>query len=163
MTTINSALLHSGHLVQRVSSRSTAASTTTATMPSGSIPTTSNGVELLTVTITPVNANNTLWVRFGAFTGISNGASSCNAALFRDSATNAVASSYWTLSGAGASASANRMMLEYETLAGSTASTTFRLRVGPSGGTMYLNQDSGANNFGGVVNPAVLEVWEIAS
>ena len=118
----------------------------TATIPADdSIPQNTEGTEILSATITPKSASNVLRVRYNCHMGISAGGNLV-AALFRDSgaaaidARTVVMSSNWIVSVGG----------EIEVSAGSTAATTFKVRVGPFAGTVYVNGTSSSRLFGGV-------------
>ena len=120
------------------------------------IPQQTEGTEILTVSITPKDAANRLRVRFQGQVGGSQ-LTFLTAALFRDSTADAVASNGIVNH---ANGYAYMLGLEYEVAAGSTSATTFKIRVGPNAGNLYLNGDSSSRYFGGTAL-ATLIVEEI--
>jgi hypothetical protein len=147
-------------VVQHVYAENTSALTTTLTMGATqfAIPTNTQGLEILTATITPTNANSKLRIEIIAPIGTSTNAWT-NIALFRDNVVNAIANSLFVISAGWASS----VPLTIEVPAGSTAQTTFHVRFGPnvaSGGTAYLNSaPSGAPG----ASRATIAVTELAS
>jgi hypothetical protein len=118
-----------------------------------SVPQQTEGDEYMTRSITPTNAASTLvvdvvWI----------GAHSVNAeigvALFRDSTASAVAAS---ISFNGAVEAARNIVFRYIVTAGSTASTTFKVRAGASsaGTTTFNGINSGNRLFGGVMSSSI--------
>lgn len=89
-------------------------------------------------------------VRFGGTLQIDNGASGyLTTALFRPS----IANAFWAIGSQTAGTAVNAVTIDYHTLTGVVASTTFTLRVGNNNaGTTTLNGDSGASGraYGGV-------------
>lgn len=124
-------------------------SLSTRTTSSGSIPLdntipqNTEGTEMITVSITPSNASSKLRVR-ATISCFASGANTAVAALFRDSTANSI--------GAAAMGTGGTFFLhvEAQVTAGSTSATTFKVRTGINGGTLYVNGDSSTNFFGGV-------------
>jgi hypothetical protein len=112
------------------------------------IPQNTEGTELLTCTITPTSATNVLYIEFNFW-----GSSTLNrvsiAALFQDSTANALEAQF-VGSSLAVGEQAQAGVLRYQMVAGTTSSTTFKIRVGPSGDNMWVNGDSGGRKFGGV-------------
>lgn len=111
------------------------------------IPQNTEGVEMMTLAITPTNANNKLLIK-----AVLNIESSAIAhiimAMFQDATANALAVTWGTIIGANYCLT---MVLEYYMTAGTTNATTFKIRVGPGGAaTVYLNSQGGTVKFGGV-------------
>jgi len=113
------------------------------------IPQNTEGLEAITLAITPTSATNRLRIR-----AIVNGASSGSnqthiAALFQGSTANALQVA------AGFEAIGNNVIsipLQYEMVAGTTSATTFKIRMGSDSSTTYtLNGASAARLFGGVM------------
>lgn len=135
----------------------------TGTIPKDdTIPQQTEGTEVLTVTYTPKSASSTLVVKasfFGVQPG-SGGAHLC--AIFRDSTADAVGACLQL----GATSTALEHNIMVTTPSGSTAATTFKLRVGGETGTppIYVNALTesggvGVRLFGGVA-ACTLEVTE---
>jgi hypothetical protein len=139
-----------GAVVQMVDSTpyTTATTTTTAIPADDTIPQNTEGMEIATVTITPKATTHKLFIQFHFMGQISNNDGAW--ALFQDSTANALAAGYLNRSGVsnsqGATTSGGFMMA-----AGTTSSTTFKLRCGPcSGGTLAVNGGTSGRDFGGV-------------
>ncbi len=132
---------------------------TGAGIPSdNSIPQITEGIELMTVSITPTSATSRLRIEFDGRFGGGSGSSGV-AALFQDSIANAlVAESNGTYD----SANLYPIDLVHEMAAGTTSATTFRVRVGSIASTLYINGSSAERKFGGV-SACRLRVTEIAA
>jgi hypothetical protein len=145
-------------LVQAVHTADEAVDTGTTVMAmDDSIPQITEGDEYMTVTITPKSTSHRLIIE-----AVINGSSSTIAfvcGLFQDSTAGALAASLYDDSTANRT---SQVVIRYEMAAGTTSSTTFRIRVGPaSSGTFTLNGTSAARLLGGVFNSS-LRVTEIA-
>lgn len=137
-----------GAVKQVVHSQTGAVATGSTVIPfDDTIPQQTEGTQFLSATITPTDAANVLdilvqvWATVTATPWII-------VALFRDAGADAVAvvATFNNLSTAGAS-----IPLRVSLPAGSTAGTTFKVRIGPSGAaTVTLNGQSGGRIFGGV-------------
>lgn len=149
----------SGKIVQVVEATPyTTAGSTSATIPLDStIPQNTEGTELTTVTITPTSASNRLRLEMSLPFMDGSGAVGATACLFQDSTANAIALATCTFAGAGY---AGNIFFSHEMAAGTTSATTFKLRAGPSGGTLYINRKSGGETLGGV-SAVRLRVTEI--
>ena len=149
-----------GKLVQMVNTSSGAVATGTTTMPhDDSIPQNSEGVEFLTLAITPTNASNLLVIDTQCDVSSSvSGPSSTHMALFQDSTANAIAQSSQSQAG---THYLNVMFLSHYMTAGTTSSTTFKVRVGAAGtGTITLNGTQSARKMGGA-KKSYLRIMEI--
>lgn len=134
---------------------STATSTATIIPLDNTIPQNTEGAELLTVSITPTNANSTLLIEFNGGWGSSN--PSIIIALFVDSTANALTATITTPNGVGYS---QQFGLKYIESAGSTATRTYKIRYGPSSATAYMLNYNGNNAFS-TAKQATLTVTEI--
>jgi hypothetical protein len=138
-----------GVVAQRVNASTTAQVTCTTQLPvDDTIPQNTEGDEVLTVTITPTSATNILVIEFTSF-GTHTSNTFCGGALFQDSTAGALAAvvlgsdqveSYW-----------NAKLTHYMA-AGTTSSTTFKIRCGnyTTPASVWVNGDSGSRKFGGV-------------
>jgi hypothetical protein len=138
-----------GVVVQRVNASTTAQVTCTTQLPvDDTIPQKTEGDEVLTVTITPTNSSNILVIEFTSF-GTHTANTFCAGALFQDATTPALAAvvlgsdqveSYW-----------NAKLTHYMA-AGTTSSTTFKIRCGnyTTPASVWVNGDNGSRKFGGV-------------
>jgi len=134
-------------LVQSISVSTGEVMTTTADFAGGDlIPQLTNGLEILSVTISPQFTNSLL--RVTAMACAKNSvANNIIVALFRDSTTNAFQAGW-----AGEEAHRYPFPLVCEVTSDATNSTTFKLHVGPEGsGTVTINGDAGARKLGGVL------------
>ena len=118
------------------------------------IPQNTEGVEVLTINVTPISASSTLYLE-AYLRGNHTTLGGVNSALFQDSIVNAVAAEQ--------SAIYNYILinLRYSAVSGSTSPRTYKLRVGVGSGSLYINGDStGVRVFGGT-QKAKLTVWEV--
>lgn len=135
-----------GTVAQVVSNTQTAYSSSASTIPNdNTIPQNTEGVEILSVAITPTSASSIIRINVHANIGAAaTGVGS--AALFVDTTANALAASMsYILGGA-----MGGVDLVYEVSAGSTSARTYKVRVGLASGTVYVNGDNTARIFGGV-------------
>jgi hypothetical protein len=144
----------------KYTSTATADSTTTVIPVDNTIPQNTEGKELLTLAITPSNVNNILVIEAYIPVGTVSLAAYFTAALFQDSAADALqtTSNY--------NAGANQWtpcFIRHIMTAGTTSSTTFRLRYGPStAGTAYILQTSAAGDIYSTACVATLNITEYA-
>lgn len=141
---------------QIVSSITTGLLTSTTTIPvDNTIPQNTEGTQFASVSITPQSATSSLWVMgFGFYS--STAISTVTQALFRDSTANAIAANGLAILTANTSMSGS---LQTVVSSGSTSATTFKLRVGPNGGsTVYSNGALGAQLYGGVSQTGIVVV-----
>ena len=131
-------------VVQLKSSSTGSLVTCSTTMPlDDTIPQNTEGTEVLTLSITPRSTTNKLEIFFSSL--ISNlGDTGVSIALFQDTTDNALAANdiYTTQFQTGS--------LVHVMPAGTTSSTTFKIRVGPVTGTCYVNGYSGSRWYDGV-------------
>lgn len=147
-----------GKILQVVeTSYTTAASTSVAIPFDSTIPQNTEGVEILSLAITPTSTANKLYIQVSLPMVDGSGSLGICAALFQDSTANALAA------GAVVSADVNfdQINFTHYMTAGTTSSTTFKVRYGPQSGTAYINQRSTGVTYGGVT-AARLVIMEIA-
>lgn len=125
----------------------TYSSTSTAIPSDDTIPQNTEGAELATVTITPTDATSRLVIEATISIAAINNNYIATAALFMNSSANALAASSHSPAAAD---HLFQMRVRHEMAAGATSATTFKLRAGPSAGTMYINGNSSARRLGGV-------------
>lgn len=140
-------------LVQHVNTQSGAVATGTTTIPfDDTIPQITEGTEFITRAITPTNAANILEIDVTVFL-TSTATPWLIAALFQDATANALAAIalFNNLSTAG-----GMVTFRHRMVAGTTSSTTFRVRCGPSSAaTITFNGQSGGRIFGGVMASSI--------
>ena len=131
--------------------------TSATTMPfDDTIPQNTEGVEVLSVAITPINASSTLEIEVSTQVGSST-TTTVTAALFVDTTANA-------LNAMGESVDATTIRtIKYihRVTAGSTSARTYKVRVGGNAGTVSLNGINGASRRYGGVCTSTLTVREI--
>lgn len=134
-------------MIQRTYAEYTSnADLTTAIPLDNTIPQNTEGTEIITQAITPKYASSTIRVTFQGW-GTVNGAGALIAALFVDTTANALTASATT------TPSGNELepvVLMYEEASASTTARTYKIRVGPNGGTARMNGNTAGRFFGGV-------------
>jgi len=133
-----------GKVVQVVNFQTGAVATGTTVIPfDDTIPQITEGNEYMTLAITPTNANNILRVSANFVVGSST-SGRIVAALFQDATAGALAST--TVPGVGGAVA---LQIECNVTAGTTSSTTFRVRAGINGAaTTTFNGEGGGRIFG---------------
>ena len=149
-----------GSIIQMVSTSTNSAILGANTMSAiTSAPQNTNGTQLMTVSITPTNSSSILYIE-ATVLGWANGGTVSMIALFQDSTAGALCTqgNFGYEGGTGNVG----MRLCYTMTAGTTSSTTFKIRGGTvAGGTsFYMNTYDGANSSGSTLY-SVLSVWEI--
>ncbi len=158
-TWTSTAAASSSKVVQQIYSSSTAYTTGTTTIPfDDTIPQNTEGTEFLTATITPTNTNNILVIEVQAIVSANNNVRVIGA-LFQDATANALNAVVWSNTGAVTGVRSGTIALRYRMTAGTTSSTTFRLRIGGDAATtIYFNGDNNtsARVFGGVCVSSIM-------
>lgn len=141
-------LLPAGAVVQRnYSAYTTNTALSTAIPFDDTIPQNTEGTEILTAAITPRSSTNRIRIRFIGWGSVDTTTTTIGSALFIDSTANAIAVNWVTNTG---TTSVYPVAIEYEEAAGSVSSRTYRVRVGPSSGTLRMNGTPAARRGGGV-------------
>lgn len=123
------------------------------------IPQNTEGDEVITATITPTNASNRLVIEFIAGSVGASASLVATAALFQDSTADALA--VGTGFAQTALSTLGSIHLIHEMVAGTTSATTFKVRLGPSGSTAFVNGDNAGTRVFGGISAARLRVREI--
>ena len=144
-----------GSIVQSVHTQTGAVNTGTTVLPTDdTIPQNTEGDEYMTQAITPTNASNKLLIEVVFVGGQSSNTAGLYIALFQDSTAAALASAW-----GGRSiniGSDGQVVLRYEMVAGTTSSTTFKIRAGAgAAGTTTFNGVGGGRSHGGVANSSI--------
>lgn len=152
-------LVRSGAVVQYVGSQSGAVATGTTIIPADdTIPQNTEGDQYLSLAITPKNTTNKLVIEVTLFISSSAASTDIVAALFQDATVAALAADATFQATA---TGRNILKFSYDMNAGTTSSTTFKVRAGPaSAATLTLNGLSGGRLFGGVAVSAI-RIWEV--
>lgn len=151
----------SGSMVQEVNVQDGAVATGTTLIPNdNSIPQSNEGDEYMTLAITPTSATNKLKIEVVANLAHSTSTTSLFGALFQDATADAIAAAV-AAKGAANDVYANVNFTHYM-VAGTTSSTTFKVRLGTSAaGTTTFNGAGGGIIFGGVMASSIT-ITEIA-
>jgi hypothetical protein len=143
-------------VIQRVYTQTGAVATGTTILPiDDTIPQNTEGVEFMTLAITPTNASNILEIRaIASISSSASGATAAGAALFQDTTVGALAAVSTTLAG---QYYVNPCVICHTMVAGTTSSTTFKIRAGDSAaGTTTFNGQIGARLLGGVYDSFIV-------
>ena len=128
---------------------------TTLTPVDDTIPQNTEGVECMTLAITPTNASNKLLIQVVANSSHSASNPTYTVALFQDNTVNALAAIASFNSDASAGRPLSRILNHFMT-AGTTNLTTFKVRIGANvGGTLTFNGIAGARYYGGVMASSI--------
>jgi hypothetical protein len=143
-----------GGIVEQIVSFQTGTSTTgTNTIPNDdTIPQNTEGVEYMTLDITPTDATNYLKIDVTFFASNST-VSRLVTALFQDATANALASGAIYMDSA---IPIYGITFSHYMLAGATATTTFKVRAGGQSGTLVFNGESGSGRYyGGTISSSI--------
>ena len=153
-STVDNTKVATGFVVQAVNTLSNAVATGTTLIPiDDTIPQITEGDQYMTLAITPKSATNILVIQVTVYMSNS-AANDLIVALFQDSTANALAaaSTYQ-----GAATGRITIPLTYTMTAGTTSSTTFRIRAGGSAaGTTTFNGFSSARVFGAITKSSIV-------
>ena len=148
-----------GTIVQVVNTQTgTAANGTTVFPDDDTIPQNTEGVEFMTLAITPTNASNKLLIQ--VFLNVTSGVAvqTIGVALFQDTTAGALASQQIRT----ADALRGFQAFNHYMTAGTTSATTFKVRAGGSAaGTTYINGYSAGGVHGGTIASSIT-ITEIA-
>ena len=143
-----------GSVAQMVNTQTGAVATGTTNIPNDdTIPQNTEGVEYMTLAITPKKSTSTLFIETVWVGTVANSGEVLTAALFQDSTADALAAVSHTVSSSGLTVT---IVLRHKMTSGTTSSTTFKLRVGgTSGNTVTFNGTGGARRMGGVMASSI--------
>lgn len=143
-----------GKMVQMVSTTTGTSATGTTTIPlDNTIPQNTEGDQYMTLAITPVNTNNKLVIT-ATFVVSSSAINNIIGALFQDTTANALAAIAITQATATGPVTG---VIKHVMTAGTTSSTTFKVRLGGSNvGTTTFNGSGGTQIFGGVCASSIV-------
>ena len=149
-----------GSVLQVVNITTGAVATGTATIPQDdTIPQNTEGTEFMTLSITPTSATSRLRIDV-VVNGAGSATNSWIVALFQDSTANALAAISYNIA---ANNVAETAAFTYYMTAGTTSSTTFKVRGGLiSAGTYTFNGQSSSRLLGGVMASSIT-ITEIAA
>jgi len=144
-----------GKVKQAVYANSNAFISSTTTVPfDDTIFQNTEGVEVLTAAITPTASNSILKFECSVTFGNASGYSG-QLGLFQDTTADALASSYCYIYGYG------HLTIQHLMTAGTTSSTTFKIRAGASGGTIGINGTS--SRIGGAIPHTTFSIIEFGA
>lgn len=143
--------ISSGKVIQQVRYQTGSAISCTVAIPADdTIPQNTEGTEVMTLAITPTSSSSVLVIEVVVI-GQNSAAQNVVSALFQDSTANALACSYCA---SPANYNENHCFKHYMT-AGTTSSTTFKVRVGANSGTYTFNGYGGSRLYGGVLSSSI--------
>jgi hypothetical protein len=147
---------NTGLVAQRVSTLTgTVATGTTLITFANTIPTNTQGDQYMTLAITPKNTANILVIEGWGLFSVSVSSEFFAMILCQDSITNALSATEGF--GQATSTAPQMMRIQHIMTAGTTSSTTFKVRAGgQTSGTMTFNGHNGTQDFGGVMNSGIM-------
>lgn len=153
-TLSSSAVAATGSVINSVYAEYTSNATISTAIPlDNTIPQNTEGVQILSASITPSATANKVRVHFVGYGGNSAGVGSIISALFRGAGANAICSSVTTTGGAN---HRSVVAFSFEDSPATTSATTYTIRVGPNTGSMALNGVDGVPNLGGSSRAIIL-------
>lgn len=153
LTKIQTQMVGTGGVVQVTSTISGALVTGSTALPSDdTIPQNTEGVECMTLAITPKATTNTLKIDVVVF-GANADSARLLAALFQDSTANALAAGQMVSAAAG---NCSCIKFSHVMTAGTTSATTFKVRTGSASGVTTFNGAGGARLMGGVMASSIV-------
>lgn len=133
------------------------ASTGTTVIPADdTIPQNTEGDQYMTQAITPLSATNLLIIEASAFATL-NAGTNLAIALFQDSTANALAGRFTFQPASGYS---QQVSLSHKMTAGTTSSTTFKIRMGPTGAATLTFNGVGGSSYFSTVTKSWIKVTE---
>ena len=147
----------SSKVVQIVNTQTGTAATGTTVMPNdGTIPQNTEGTQFMTLSITPTNSSNKLFIQIVTRQQVTGGNKDMIIALFQDSTAGALAANNYRQTG---DTVAQLGVLNYYMTAGTTSSTEFKVRIGSAdAGTVTFCP----NNMGQIAS-STITITEIAA
>lgn len=157
--TITTAKMPTGTIVQVIYAQTTALVTVNASIPyDNTKPQITEGVEVITATITPTSATNKLLFIFGVSSTSGSASNITIVALFQDAGANAIAAT----AGQHTTTSGTFMPpFVFQMTAPGTSAYTFRIRMGSNNGTLYVNADGGGTGLYNGVSITSLTILEV--
>lgn len=147
-----------GKLVQFKSAEYTTRTSVTTAFPfDDTVPQNTEGTEIITLPITPESTSNKLAIEFFMPMWDGDTVRVGTVALFQDSTADALAVGQNINS---TNTYSKQLFMVHVMDAGTTSSTTFKIRVGPNAGTMFLNRRSDASYFGTTTLHTTLRITE---
>jgi hypothetical protein len=160
-TKVSAVMQNAGAIVQVVNVADSAVATGTTTLPNDdTIPQKTEGDQYFTLAITPKNSSNRLIITAWANAASSQtGVNQFCMALFQDTTANCLTvTDHIMMDSAGLK---TPLYLQHEMAAGTTSSTTFKIRLGTaSAGTTTFNGVAGSRFYGGTMNSG-MSIMEI--
>ena len=151
----------SGAVLQVVNAEYTTRTSVTTAIPfDDTVPQNTEGTEIITLAITPANTSNKLIIEFFLPMWDGDTVRVGTVGLFQDSTADALAVAQNINS---TNTYSKQLFMVHVMDAGTTSSTTFKIRVWPNAGTMFLNRRSDANYFGSTTLHATLRITEVAA
>lgn len=153
----NGTALPVGTCVQIAQNVTTAVATGTTAIPrDDTIPQITEGTEFMTQAITPRSATNLLVIESLAYVAQS-AVATLASALFQDATANALAVGVAAWPDAASLGTPLMVATRHTMVAGTTSSTTFRIRIGTNGGgTVTFNGSAGTREYGAITKSSLV-------
>lgn len=149
----------SGRVLQVVQNDLGVTSSTTALIPSTSIPQNTEGAEFFNVAITPKFSTSTLFIDVHV-SGFQTGTTGWVAALFKDSTANSIAGIHNAVASGGQT---NQLSFSLKIASGSTSLQTFKVRCGAiTSGTFRINSTEASTQALGSIPQSSIRIMEVA-
>jgi hypothetical protein len=154
-------LNRAGNVIQVIEANYLSGASTSSNIPRDStIPQNTEGAELLTASITPISASNKLLILVNVpYFTLGTGGTAGTVALFQDTTANALSTAAADFS---ASDYGQNVSLSHYMTAGTTSSTTFKIRYGAASGSTFINRYISGTTLGGVAFVRLI-IMEIAA
>lgn len=148
-----------GSVAQVVETDLVTSGTTTSQIPTDdTIPQITEGTEIITASITPKYATSTLYVEATINCATNTAGSASVAAVFQNAAVNALGAAFFNSAGVDYG---HQVTVRFKVTAKTTATRTFRVRVGPNSAvTLTYNGNAASRRFGGV-STSSLKITEV--
>lgn len=146
-----------GDCIQVARTNTGAMATGTTILPTdNTIPQNTEGDEYMTLAVTPTSSANLLEISCKAYIANTNPTGRNTAALFQDTTADAL-STAWQFNDNGAGGAERELMIVHPMRAGTTSSTTFKVRAGCNiAGTTTFNGTGGVQRYNGTGNSYML-------
>ena len=149
--------LPAGSVIQMVNTQTGAFASSASTIPnSDAIPQNTQGVEVMTRSITPSATTNKLRIDVVVYASEeTDGGNVACVALFQDSTANALAAGRAHMDSGVTTYGPIPIVFTHYMDAGTTSATTFKVRAGMDAGTININGTAGARKLGGVMASSI--------
>lgn len=157
-STANGITLGTGLLGSSISTYTSFSNLTTTIPADDTIPQSSEGSNILSITYVPKSASSTIYLSWNIFGAASTATVTVAAPLFKDAGVNAVAT---TCAGSFSTSLPLNFSGNYSESSASTASRTYKINVGASSGSFFTNGNASTNRLYGGTALCTLILFEV--